>query len=289
MPSAPVLRGIVTLIVAMAVFTVNDTLMKIVAANLPPLQVVAMRGVFATLVMVVVVIALGEARAIPRLADPMVNLRSGVEFLSIAAFITALARFPIGDVVAIAQTAPLILVPLAALLYRERIGPARAVLVLIGFAGAMMVTQPGAQGFDPLVLITFVCAFTQAVRDLLQRRIDAAIPSSIIALSTCGVVAVLASITAFALGAVMPTLQQLGMLAVAGSLLAAGHFLLIAAFRMAPLSTVAPFGYSATLWAVISGSLVFGDHPDALTLAGIAVLVVSGVVLARLSAPKAAP
>lgn len=283
MPVRPSLRGIVLMIASMAVFTVNDTLMKQAAASLPAMQVVAVRGLFATLAMLVAVAALGERRAIGKVVDGRVTTRSLVEFLSISAFITALVRFPIADVIAIAQAAPMILAILAAIVFRERIGPARAGLIAAGFVGALMITQPGGDGFDPLILIAFLCAGAQAVRDLLQRRIDPAVPSAIIALSTCGVVAIAAGAATLVFGAAAMTTGQIGALAMAGLCLAMGHLLLIMAFRAGEMTIVAPFGYSAVLWAGISGFVVFGDRLDGLTLAGIAVLVASGATLARMA------
>jgi len=279
--SSPAARGIAIVVGAMAIFTANDTLMKQVAAELTAMQVVFLRGLAATAVMGAIVAAGSARRSIAFLFDRTVTLRSLVEFVSISCFVVALARLPIGDVVAIAQTAPLILLPLAALIYRERIGPRRTILVLMGFAGALMVTQPGGAGFDPLLLSAFACAFAQSARDLLSRRVAAEIPARIVALSTVAVVCAAAGIGTLVTGWAPVAPWHILYSAGAGACLAIAHLMMFAAFRLAPISTIAPFFYSATLWAVLSGYTVFGERPDALTLAGIAVLVVSGVALAR--------
>lgn len=274
-------RGVLMMVAAMAVFTANDTLMKQAAAELPPLQVVFLRGVFATLTMAALVLATGAAREVKRLADPAVTLRSVVEFGSIATFIVALAALPIADVIAIANTAPLLSIPLAALWFGEKVGVWRWALVALGFVGALMVTQPGRAGFDPLILLAFGTALAQTGRDLLSRRIDPAIPWSIVALSTVVVVMLLAGLGTLALGWTPPSLDQLARLALAGACLAVGHAWLFIAFRLAPVGTVAPFAYSATLWAVLAGVAVFGDPLDPLALAGIALLTATGVAIAR--------
>lgn len=277
------------MISAMAIFTANDTLMKQAAAELPTMQVVAMRGAAASVVMLAIIVAFGETSSLRRLADVRMTARSVVEFASIGFFITALANFPIADVIAIAQVAPLIAVPAAALIYGDRVTPLMGALCLVGFVGALLVTQPGAAGFDPLILTAFGTALAQVTRDLLQRRIDTAIPASLVAFSTCLVVALIAAGAAMVQGLRAPSAWASLLLLGAGLALAFGHLLLVMAFRAAPISVVAPFGYSATLWAVISGYVVFGDRLDAATLLGIATLVVSGILLARARKPPSSP
>ena len=80
----------------------------------------------------------------------------------------------------------------------------------------------------------------------------------------------------------MPTSRHLLLLGAAGLFLLGGHFFLFMAYRIGPASTVAPFFYFFTFWAVISGLVVFGNLPNALALAGIALVVVSGVAVVAL-------
>lgn len=266
---------------AMALFTANDTLMKQVAAEIPAFQVVALRGLFATIALGVFVLATDARHQVRRVFDRYATLRSSIEFVSISCFVVALARLPIADVVALAQTGPLILLPLAALFFRERIGPMRWALVAAGFVGALMVTQPGGAGFDPFLLLALATAAIQAIRDLVSLKVPRDIPFAVVGLSTVGVVTVLAGAASVAMGLVPVEPWHIGFMAASGALLAAAHCLLFLAFRYADASLVAPFGYSATLWAVIAGAVVFQENPNALALAGIAVLTVSGIALAR--------
>ena len=91
-------------------------------------------------------------------------MRSRSRTAAVLCYIVALARLPIADVIAIQQTTPLILIVAAAVLLRERIGAARLVLVLLGFAGALMVAQPGPTGVSSAVLIAFAPAILVAPR-----------------------------------------------------------------------------------------------------------------------------
>lgn len=144
MRSASSLRGIAAMLAGTASFVAGDSFMKLVAEDLPPFEVLVLRGVAASLACAILVALRGEWRDISGALDRRALLRAAAETLSVLCYIVALARMPIADVIAILQAAPLILIIGAALVLRERIGPARIALVLVGFAGALMVAQPGA-------------------------------------------------------------------------------------------------------------------------------------------------
>jgi len=76
-----------------------------------------------------------------------------------------------------------------------------------------------------------------------------------------------------------PSPVLLALLVLAGLLGGVGHFFMIRAYARAPAGLVAPYTYSALIWAVGLGWLVFGDFPDAVTLVGMAVIVAAGIYL----------
>jgi drug/metabolite transporter (DMT)-like permease len=143
MRSASNLRGVAAMLAATASFVAGDSFMKLVAEDLPPFEVLVLRGVAASLACAILVAPCGDWRAISGALDRRALLRAAAETLSVLCYIVALARMPIADVIAILQVAPLILIIGAALVLRERIGPGRIAIVLVGFAGALMVAQPG--------------------------------------------------------------------------------------------------------------------------------------------------
>jgi drug/metabolite transporter (DMT)-like permease len=149
MRSVSNLNGVAAMLAATASFVAGDSFMKLVTEDLPPFEVLALRGVAASLACALVVALRGEWRDIAGALDRRALLRAAAETLSVLCYIVALARMPIADVIAILQAAPLILIIGAALVLRERIAPARIAIVLIGFGGALMVAQPGANGISP--------------------------------------------------------------------------------------------------------------------------------------------
>src|SRR5579871_6662447 len=147
------LGGVAAMLAGTASFVVGDSFMKLVTEDLPPFEVLFLRGVAATLACAGLVALRGEWPALPGALDRRALLRALGETLSVLCYIVALARMPIADAIAILQTAPLILIVGAAFLLRERIGAARVVLVLAGFAGALMVAQPGVSGMSSAALL----------------------------------------------------------------------------------------------------------------------------------------
>ena len=271
------------MLAATASFVVNDSFVKLVTEDLPSFEVVFVRGFAAGLACAVLLVLRGEWRAISGALDGRALLRAAAETLSTLCYIVALARMPIADVIAIVQTAPLILILGAALLMRERIGPARVALVLVGFAGALLVAQPGTTGFSPAALLAFAAALLIAARDLIGRNVPARIPVTVAVFAT--MLMVMATAGALSLGVetwIPPTGGHLAFLGAAGLFVTLGQAGLMLAYRLGRTTLIAPFFYSLALWGVVSGLIVWRALPNPLALAGIAVITISGIAIVLL-------
>lgn len=281
------LSGIAAMLAATAVFVVGDSFMKLVTEELPAFEVLFLRAAAASLACAVLVAVRGEWGALSGALDVRALLRAAAETLSIHFYILALARMPIADVIAIIQTAPLLLVLGAAFLLRETIGPARIALVLAGFGGALMVAQPGTGGASPAALFAFAAALTVAVRDLVGRGVPRHIPATVVIFATMVMTTVAAGGMSLGLETwVSPTARHLAFLSTAGLVLALGHVGLLLAYRLGRTATIAPFFYSFVLWGVLAGLIVWGELPNTLALAGIALIVASGILIVLLDQRK---
>ncbi len=266
-----------------ASFAVGDTFMKVVTEDLPPFEVLFLRGVAASLACAVLLVLTGDWRAISGVRDHRALLRAGAETLGTLCYILALARLPIADAIAIQQMAPLVVIIGAAFLFRERIGPARLVLVLAGFAGAVMVAQPGPAGVSSAALFAFATALFAAVRDLFGRGVPARIPVMVVTFATNVMLMSAAGGLSLALETrSAPTIRNLEFLGLAGVFVTLGHIGLLRAYRIGRTAAVAPFFYSFALWAMLAGLIVWGALPGALALAGIALIVGSGAAIVAL-------
>src|SRR4051812_37992529 len=112
-------RGIAAMLFATASYVICDTCMKLVTADLPPFEVLFIRGVFAVLCCAALVVALGQWRDIRGGFGKASLARAGLETASVLCYIVALSVMPIADAIAIIQTAPLIFILLIATIGRE--------------------------------------------------------------------------------------------------------------------------------------------------------------------------
>jgi drug/metabolite transporter (DMT)-like permease len=274
------LTGVAAMLAGTGAFVTGDTFMKLATADLPPFEVLFLRGVAASFASACLVVVVGEGRAISSALHPRPLLRAAAETISVLCYIVALARMPIADVIAIIQTAPLIVILAAGFLLGERVGTARVALALVGFAGAFLVAQPGPAGISLAILLAFASAVFGAARDLLGRAVPAHIPVMVVTFTTN--VMMMAASAAMSLGFETwraPTGRHLVFLGFAGLFVTFGHIGLLLAYRLGRTAAVTPFFYSFALWAVLSGLFVFGALPNALALAGIALIVLSGVAI----------
>src|ERR1700733_589638 len=274
------LGGVAAMLAGTGSFVICDSFMKLVTVDLPPFEVLFLRGVAASIACGLLLVVLGDWRVISAALHPRALLRAAGETLSVLCYIVALARLPIADVIAILQTAPLILILAVAFVLRERVGAARVALALVGFAGAFLVAQPGSAGISPAALLAFASALLIAARDLVGRDVPARIPVMVVTFATNVLVMVVAA--AMSLGFETwqaPKNRPIAFLVFAGLFVTLGHVGLLLAYRLGRTAAVAPFFYSFALWAVLSGVFVFGALPNALALAGIALIAGSGVAI----------
>lgn len=274
-------RGIALMLLAMACFIVNDTLVKFVSASLPAGQLIFVRGVFATLLVLAVLRASG-ARLRPRqLTGRWVVLRAAFDTAGTFTFLLSLFHLPLATATAIHMASPLMIALLAAWLLHERIGVRSALAIAAGFAGVLLVIQPNASGFGVWAWLCLLATLLVALRDIVTPRIGADTPSIAITLATAGAVTLTAALWSMVEGWAPMSARQVGLLAAAAVFLASGYHLIIRSTRLGALSVVAPFRYSALLLAVLLGWLVWGEVPNLLAWGGIALLVAAGLYLLR--------
>jgi drug/metabolite transporter (DMT)-like permease len=227
---------------------------------------------------------------LPQAFNRFVFVRGLLEVFAILTFILALAHAPLGDVTAIFQVVPLLILIGMSLFHGATIGGLLMLLVAIGFAGALLVAQPGLGSTSPFALLAFVTAFFAALRDLAGRSIPPTIP---VLVSTV-VTVILVMVAAGAVGLsfetwIMPKTKHLMLMAGAGLLVTLGHAFTFLAYKNADAQAVAPFYYGYMIWAVVLGFLIFGDIPNALAVTGMVLILVSGLVIIYLEGLKKQP
>lgn len=284
------LRGIGLMCLSMAAFTINDTFMKSVTAELPLFQTVVLRGLVAMAGLAAYWVWVKAHQARLSRADWwLINLRSIAEILATVFFLTALLHMPIANLSAIMQFLPLAVTLVAALIFGDRIGWRRLLAILAGFIGVMIIIRPGTEHFDSWSILGVASVACVVVRDLVVRRMGPHIPSATVAMAAAVAVTAMGLVLAFLpldrFGAGFDGLVgwhevnqgQWLRIAGAGAFLIVGYLCAVSAMRSGDIGVVAPFRYTSLLWAIVLGFAAFGQFPDGWTLIGSAIVVASGI------------
>jgi drug/metabolite transporter (DMT)-like permease len=263
---------------AMAAFTLNDTLTKAVSAELNIGQIILVRGLFAMVLIAAFAAWSGALRPLSTLFIRPVGMRVVGEIGGTLTFLSAITHMPLANAAAIFQALPLVITLGAALAFGESVGWRRWLAIAAGFVGVLVIVRPGTAGFNEFSLLALSSVAFCTLRDLATRRIPADIPSRFIALLTTVTVTTAGAVIIYPLGGwTPPSSRAVGMLAVAAVLLLIGYQCIISALRTGDISAVAPFRYTALIWAMLLGYLAFGDRPDRFMLLGASIIVLSGL------------
>ncbi len=271
------IRGILLMVLARIVFAGSDTFTKLASTGLPATEVVVLRNTVSLPIILVLAWRLGGLRQPAAFRDPVVIGRSVLEGTGTIAFVAALPFITLGQSAVILLTVPIILVALSALIYKESVGWRRWAAIVIGFFGVVLVANPFSGSINPFLLLAQFTALTWAFRDLITSRIVARIPSVTVALINTIVVGLIA-----VPGALWQQWELFGRreatyLLASGMLVAVSNYLYIAALRTGAIAVVAPFRYTAAVWASIAGFIVWGDIPDVFGVSGTVLIIGSGL------------
>ncbi|HEX7891110.1 MAG TPA: DMT family transporter [Ramlibacter sp.] len=270
-------RGVLAMAAGMASFVSNDALVKFVSQSLPAAQLIVVRGLFATALLLAIAHAMGATDRMRALLDRKVLLRAGFDAFATMTYLTSLFHLPIGNATAINMATPLFLTLFAVIAFNERVRAGRWMAIATGFAGVLLVVQPSGTAFNAYALLCLGGTLLHASRDLMTRTIDRSIPSILITLSTAVAVTLLAAVFGLFQDWKPVTWQQLALLATASAFLSSGYFLLTVAMRSGEMSVIAPFRYTGLLFALVLGFVVWGDVPNGVAWAGIGLLVAAGL------------
>lgn len=272
------LRGALYMSLAMAAFTVNDTCMKIVTSELPLYQAIVLRGLLAVVALLAIGLRTGRLRLRVAPADrARLGLRSLGEVAATLTFLAALRQMPLANLSAIMQFLPLAVTLAAALLLREPVGWRRIAAITVGFAGVLLIVRPGTEGFDRWSLIGVASVACVVLRDLATRNLSRDVPSVSVAL-LAAIAVTLAGIVLVPLGGWAPVAPRIAALIfAAAAFLIVGYLFIVMAMRVGEIGIVAPFRYTALIFAIFLGWLAFSELPDGLTLVGAALVIATGI------------
>jgi drug/metabolite transporter (DMT)-like permease len=288
-PSNPV-RGMVLMANCMLILPIMDAIAKYMAnvEGMSPGQITFYRFFFQLLSVLPILMLLKGAGALSA-KRPWINLlRGAIHGAASLMFFMAVKYMPLADVFAIYFVEPFILTALSAVFLKEKVGWRRWLAIAIGFGGAMIVIQPSYQIFGLTALLPVACAFLYALYMFLNRAIgEADTPMTMQTMAGIGGTLFMgfALIAGTGMGDADFTMSlpgsplAWGLLILLGTISGYIHLLVLRAFRLAPLSVLAPFQYFEIIAAVILGYLLFDEFPTLSKWLGIAIIVSSGLFI----------
>lgn len=289
------IRGIVSLLLAILIFSLQDVAVKWIGGDYSVLEIVLFRSLIA-LPCTFFFLRYEGIRGLPT------TQRSGVEyirgfflFMSFTTYMLGLAALPLADIAAIRNSGPLMITFLSVIWLGEKVGARQWVALFVGFLGVLLIVQPGSASFNLGSIFALSATVFYALSVMITRKLQTtdssatmAYYSSLVYLVISFILAPLASVVgefpdahpsiAFLFRAwTMPTLLDL--IIMSGLVWAAGMYFVARAYSVAPASVVAPFEYAPLLINVMWGFFLWREIPTLMTVAGAFLTLLSGMYL----------
>jgi drug/metabolite transporter (DMT)-like permease len=271
------LRGILAVLAASSAFVGNDAIIKLASEELPSGEIIVIRGVLATLLLSLGVVAVGAARPLRVFLTSMMVLRLFSAAAATTFIVLSLRFLSLATVNTILQVTPLAATAGAAMLFGEKVGWRRWMAALTGFAGVVLIIQPGAN-FDMAAMLALTALLFTTMRDLSTRGLERDVPSILVAAASAAVIAVSGfAVAPFDAAWVMPSAYAWQLLVASAAFLFVANTFIIVGVRTGELSVVTPFRYVAVPLSILVGYWLWGDVPDAIAFVGIAMVAGAGL------------
>jgi len=273
-------KAVLLIVGSVLCFTLLDTIVKHLAPRYPIPLLVWARLTFQAVAMV---LWLGPTMKLDLLRTPRVGMQVARGILIVASsflFMSALKYLPLAEATAISYSSPVLVVLMAVLFLDEQMSGPRIAFVVAGISGMLMIVRPGADIFHGATLLALSAACLYATYQILTRKVAA--EDSRVTLFYPGLVGavVMTAILPFVDIKTQMPFTDIALVCAAGLLGTLGHFLFILAFQRGPASALIPFTYMQLVWATLIGWFVFQDFPDGWALMGMAVIAISGLLIA---------
>ncbi|MGI9524999.1 MAG: DMT family transporter [Hyphomicrobiaceae bacterium] len=272
------LKGILSMALAAMILTLHDTLTKILLETYPINQIVLVRQGFSLLILVVVVHATVGWKGVGVVNRTAVAWRAIAFAATTVLIVASLSVLPVAIVLALVFASPLIVAALSVPFLGETVGRHRWAAILAGFIGILIILRPFSSSFDILLVLPVAASIAAGCRDVVTRwagRTDS--PLAILFWSNAAAVTLALFTVSF--GWISISATHLFLLLVVAGLNTAAHFLMIVSLRLADAALVSPLRYTALVWAVILGYLIWGYLPDNWTFFGASIVICSSIYL----------
>ena len=272
------LKGMAWMTLAMLAFALTDMCIVLATRELPVGQMLVLLGGGGAALFGIWARVQGHRWVSPVLLMRPVMLRNGAEVLATVTFVFALSLIPLSVLSSVIQANPLLVTLGAALFLGEQVGWRRWTAIGVGLCGVLLILRPGAEDFDPNILLAVAAAIGLSLRDLSTRLVPREVPTTLLASYSFGAVALsglgLVPLTG---GWVMPGAGAAATVAVAILIGMVAYFAITAAMRVGEIAVVTPFRYTRLVFAFVIALAVFDESLDAWTLTGVGIVIATGL------------
>lgn len=274
-------RGFLLFMLGVFLFACMDSTTKYLVSQYEVPLVVAVRYIVNGLLMVALLAPTQGRRLVRTQRTGLVVVRACCLVGASLAIGLAFQRLPVAEATSIVFLAPLLVTLLAGPILGERVGALGWIAVLLGFSGILLIVHPGGD----LDLVGACFALLAAVLSTGYQMLSRVLASTeetvpMLFYTTLVGSAVFGAYLPWSWGGPAPTALQFLLFFATGALGGLGHFLFTAAHRNAPASLLAPMMYVQMVWSGLLGWAVFGHIPAAISIAGMLVIAVAGILVA---------
>jgi drug/metabolite transporter (DMT)-like permease len=273
-------RGAVIMTICMGAFVLNDAFVRLAGNTLPLAQILFLRGLLTTVVLMAFAFYLGIFQSVLQTGDKwLIFFRSVIEGLTAYFFLTAVMNMPFANVTAILQILPMTVTLAAAFMFKERVGAFRISLILIGFIGVTLIINPSKDGFNLYAGYALIAVALITMRDLITRKLSIDIHTLLPTVSASLGVFLFSTILMINTPFQPLSLDNSSFIGLAALFIIFGYYTAVLVMRSGEISFISPFRYSAIIFALLIGVVFFNEWPNASALLGILLVTASGGIL----------
>jgi drug/metabolite transporter (DMT)-like permease len=266
--------GIALMLAGTALFSLNDALGKWLLATYSVGELLLVRSLTALILLAPFVYRAGIAAFVGAPRPPLQLVRVALSTLEVAMFFWAVSYLPLADTVTFYLASPIYVTAFSVVLLGEHVGWRRWTAVLTGFLGVLLAMRPSAATLTLPACIALIGSVFFALLMIATRQLRATSNTVLVAGQILGTLLFGCAVAPF--GWVEPSLPDLALLSLFGAFSICALACVNRSLKLAAASVVVPYQYTIIVWAVVLGVLVFGDVPDAFTLAGAAIIIAAG-------------
>ncbi|TYC66042.1 DMT family transporter [Stappia sp. BW2] len=273
-----VTAGIGMMCAGVVCLCLNDAIAKTLTADYNPIQILFLRNIIALPIAILIALKMGGRTALISHRPAAHLLRGALWICAATLFFTGLSLMGLAEATALVFIMPVFVTAISALVLREQVGWRRWTAVLVGFVGVLVVVRPGSGAFQAASLLPIATAFVYAMLMLSARFVDPRESVWTLMLYLTGAGALISAL-AMPFVWVQPHAEDIWLFLGVALFGTIGITLITQAFRLAPAAVVAPFDYTALLWATLLGWLLWDEIPDMATYVGAAIIIASGIAI----------